>query len=354
MLRTGWSIALVGAFQSMRLAYPVLGFPLSPALLTNRKVKVHSSTKNLFVSPSSLRSLQDKSARNTDDDVDTTKEGSRSLLRDAQQLIVIRHGDRWDYENPSVWLNHPYNRKGDPSLSSLGHEQARETGLFLNSLFQDIGIESQDITWMSSPFLRTLQTSTQALNAFTLKDSHVIPILPEPGVFEYDGSVDGSWHVSLPEISERVHYFPRLLNSVTTYSPLYVPSLPESQIKFQNRCQRTLDALHERHSYQPKSVLVVVTHAAVCIGLVAAASQNPMRDIAPAAPCSIYQLLRWDNEPRWYVDPHDAMNTMNGYTQHLSTLGRTEPWHYFGKDDSYSGPLTSRFAPDNVKAKTPR
>ncbi|KAL7569897.1 hypothetical protein ACA910_008563 [Epithemia clementina (nom. ined.)] len=195
---------------------------------------------------------EDTSCHQNDDQT-----ASNRLLH-AQHLIVIRHGDRWDYKNRVAWRNHPYARKGDPSLSSLGHEQARETGQYLNSIFQDLGISADDITWMSSPFLRTLQTSTQAMNALTFEDANLIPILPEPGVFEWDGH-GGDWHASMPELSERVHYFPRLLDSATSYIPLYNPSLPEPRSGFQSRCQKTIDALHKRRPYKPKSALVVVT-----------------------------------------------------------------------------------------------
>ena len=271
---------------------------------------------------------------------------------DAQHLIVIRHGDRWDYENPTAWKNHAYARKGDPSLSSLGHEQAREVGRHLNSLFLDLKISAEDITWMSSPFLRTLQTSTEALRCLTLEGSKKIPILPEDGVFEWDAG-GGEWHACLPDVKERAHYFPRLLETATTYTPLYVPPLPEPRSEFQGRCQITMNAMHKRHAYKSKSVLVVVTHAACCIGLVAAASGKTSAEVTPAAPCSIYQLARWNNDPVWHLDQHDAPNSKNGYTEHMSSLGsHTIPWNHFGdktRNRGYTGPPNSRFAPKAPK-----
>ena len=289
-----------------------------------------------------------------DDDEPKKGAGPPGRAGDAQHLIVIRHGDRWDYENPTAWKNHPNNRKGDPSLSSLGLAQARETGQYLDSVFKDLGISSEDITWMSSPFLRTLQTSTEALNALTLDGSNQIEILPEPGIFEWDGH-GGDWHASMPEITERIHYFPRLLDSASSYDPLLVPTLPEPRSGFQDRCDTVMTEMHKRHSFRPKSTLVVVTHAAVCIGLVASASGNAYNEITPAAPCSIFHMSRWNNEPAWHLDPHDADKSKNGFTDHLSTLGRnTIPWNGFGeKENRYSGPPTSRFAPDNIKRATP-
>jgi hypothetical protein len=139
---------------------------------------------------------------------------------ESQYVFVIRHGDRWDYMHPE-WLE-TASRKGDPPLSTLGHQQARETGIFLDSLLAHEGFTADSIIWLASPFLRTLQTSDDALNAFTKIDSSNISILPEYSVFEMDGH-NGRLHKDLPTMEERKHYFPRLDES---YASLFVPALP--------------------------------------------------------------------------------------------------------------------------------
>jgi broad specificity phosphatase PhoE len=97
-------------------------------------------------------------------------------------------------------------RPGDPPLSSLGLEQARHTGVFLDKLLARKGLSAENLTWMSSPFLRCLQTSNAAIDAMENLDRQKIAILPEYSVFEWDGH-NGEWHKSLPELSERKHYF---------------------------------------------------------------------------------------------------------------------------------------------------
>jgi hypothetical protein len=139
---------------------------------------------------------------------------------EAQSLFVIRHGDRWDYQHPE-WLE-TAKRRGDPPLSTLGHEQARETGIFLDRLLAKEGFTGDKITWLASPFLRTLQTSDDALNAFTEIDSKGIAIRPEYSVFEMDGH-DGVLHKDLPGMDERKCYFPRLNEA---HESLFVPELP--------------------------------------------------------------------------------------------------------------------------------
>ena len=127
---------------------------------------------------------------------------------DRQFLFVIRHGDRWDYANPEVgnrkvlsfhkvclcwshravvlqkkWKKSSASRTGDSPLSTLGHIQAQETGKFLDSWMNEKGFSADDITWLSSPFLRCLQTSNEALNSFRKVNVDTLPIFPEYSKF---------------------------------------------------------------------------------------------------------------------------------------------------------------------------
>ena len=248
-------------------------------------------------------------------------------------------------------------------MSPLGLKQAAETGSFLDTLLSNEGIRAEDIHWMSSPFLRCLQTSHAALDAFQTVsgDVHGIPINIEQSIFEWDGH-NGLFHKSLPpNVEERQHYFPRLdLN----YQSMFIPTLPEPREHFHARCQQVAAAIPQRYPYRPRTAIVAVTHAAGCIGLAAALTNRTLADITPAAPCSIYQLTRTSNNNNnnnnnnnsatttvWTMDAHDMKGSRNGYTDHLSDLGRTTiPWNNFCADKQYfhgyTGPATSRFAPD--------
>jgi broad specificity phosphatase PhoE len=104
----------------------------------------------------------------------------------------------------------------------LGHQQAQETGKFLDSWLTEKRFSVDDITWMSSPFLRCLQTSDDALNSFRKVNVHTLPILPEYSIFEWDGQ-GGQWHQDLPSLEERKHYFPRL---DVNYESAFIPTLP--------------------------------------------------------------------------------------------------------------------------------
>lgn len=229
----------------------------------------------------------------------------------------------------------------------LGLKQAHETGLFLESLFVADGINTDNIVWMSSPFLRCLQTSHTAIDAFEKVDGNVsdIKIFPEYSIFEWDGQ-GGKFHESLPELEERKHYFPRL---DVGYESVFIPKLPEPRSEFHSRCQKAAAAINIRYPFRPKSALIAVTHAAGCIGLAAAFTNQSISDITPAAPCSIYRLTRTSNTSMWKMDHFDLENGMNGFTSHISDLGQsTVPWNHFGDKKhfkGYTGPATSRFSP---------
>ena len=229
-------------------------------------------------------------------------------------------------------------------MSTLGHQQARETGRFLDNFLSERNLTSDDITWMSSPFVRCLQTSDECLNAFDKINTATLPILPEYSIFEWDGH-GGEWHQDLPPLEERKHYFPRV---DTTYKSFFTPTLPEPRSAFEKRCQQSVNALHTKYPYQPRQVIVLVSHAAGCIMLAKTLTKKQFTDITPAGPCSIYGFTRTSNTETWSIDEHNKVNGLNGYSTHLSMLGSsTPPWNNFGDGTRkfYTGPPTSRFAP---------
>eukprot|EP00980_Cylindrotheca_fusiformis_P031682 scaffold26784_cov113-Cylindrotheca_fusiformis.AAC.3 len=266
-----------------------------------------------------------------------------------QYLFIVRHGDRWDYSNPE-WKELESSRTGDSPLSALGHQQAQEVGVYLDEWMDERGMGAEDLTaWMSSPFLRCVQTSDDALNSFQRINVDKVPILPEYSIFEWDDGHDGAWHNDLPSLEERKHYFPRLdLN----YECLFVPEIPEPRSEFYNRCDDVVKSFHERHQYQPGKVLVMVSHAAGCIALSKAFTQLEATDITPAGPCSIFGFSRTSNTEVWTIDKHTDREGHNGFTGHLSEIGTTTlPWNNFGGGDRkvYTGPPNSRFAPTSDK-----
>jgi len=208
------------------------------------------------------------------------------------------------------------------------------------------------LTFLSSPFLRTIQTSNDIIDGLVNTSSitegislNEVKILPEYSVFEWDGK-GGEWHASLPPIEERPHYFPRVDAS---HESLFVPTIPEPRDKFHDRCTKAAEALSTSYDYVPNTAIVVVSHAAGCIGLCSAFASKEISDITPAAPCSVYRLSRISKTNEWSIDDHDKLGGLNGHTSHMSTLGsNTVPWNNFGDKSSnkgYTGPPTSRFAP---------
>jgi broad specificity phosphatase PhoE len=148
----------------------------------------------------------------------------------AGNAIVLVHHCRSHFffaSSQIQWKKLSASRTGDSPLSTLGHQQAQETGKFLDSWLTEKGFSVDDITWMSSPFLRCVQTSDDALNSFRQVDVHTLPILPEYSIFEWDGH-GGEWHQDLPSLEERKHYFPRL---DVNYESSFIPTLPGTYVR---------------------------------------------------------------------------------------------------------------------------
>lgn len=238
-----------------------------------------------------------------------------------QSLYIIRHGDRYDYSYP-IWKETAI-RPGDPPLSDLGHQQASETGAYLSSLLmEDDLLDGTDVTFLSSPFLRCIQTSTNILAQFSLNDAHLIKINPEYSVFEIDTGHDA--HSWLPSMEERSCYFPRLDAS---YDSVFVPDLPEKfPESFLPRCEKAMEAINQRFKYAPKTSIIIVTHAAGCIGLAASAAKVTIDEVNAAAPCSIFKLTRTSDDETWKI-----CSSCHGYKDHMTAMGKkTWPWHFSG------------------------
>lgn len=145
-------------------------------------------------------------------------------------------------------------------------------------------------------------------------------------------------------MKERKNYFPRLDES---YKSTFVPNLPESVHVFLNRCEDTMAHLEKEHGSKP--VLILVTHAACCIGLAKAATKSTLQDVNPAAPCSIYRLKRnlhrstgdgdvYEMKSFWQMDHYSKENGLNGFTGHLKEdLGNTFPWNHFERNEENRG-----------------
>lgn len=120
----------------------------------------------------------------------------------------------------------------------------------------------------------------------------------------------------------------------------------EPRSEFLNRCNRGAAAINKRFVFKPRTAVVVVTHAAGCIGISRAAANVTLQDVNPAGPCSITRLTRTSNTEVWDLDAWDDHNGLNGHTGHISDSGIfTYPWNNFGDkkvNRGYTGPPDSQ------------
>jgi len=187
------------------------------------------------------------------------RQGSHDYLTPVQGMKVCRHADRWVPD----WLNDmnvlledsgdDQRLRHDIPLSPLGLRQAHELGSFLAT--QDVSVI------ISSPYLRCIQTAEAVSIATGAR------ICLEPGLSEGPGHEPG-W---LPTKLERKRYFPQIDLS---YRPLaFEPAGEETDrdvIPRAVKMSRALSAWMEQQGMRGQ--VIVVTHASVMLGLVAAAA----------------------------------------------------------------------------------
>ena len=213
-----------------------------------------------------------------------------SNTSNTSTIYLLRHGDRYDFANPVTWKEKVKKCGGltvDPPLSSLGHEQARETA---KNCFSSVNINAI----LVSPYLRTIQT------AVPFSELKGVPICIEPGLAE-------GWHCPnlLPTTSERYRYFPHI---DIDYEALHITQASEGhkhpfydvpQEKFpDDYFRRFIEFAGKLDTFSRNKTVVCFSHAA-SVALVAALLKCNLDEIPCDALCESsfsekYQCVRYD------------------------------------------------------------
>lgn len=241
---------------------------------------------------------------------------SNSTSTNISRIILVRHGDRFDYANPQ-WLTSAI-KNGvivtDPPLSALGHKQARETADYLLNKLKCDNIQVDKI--LVSPYVRTIQTAVPTSQVFG------VHICIEEGLSEAHATP-----AILPLSKERFAYFPEVDPSYTSHLDVR-PSLghvcPKTQVPceafacdYVKRIQRFISLLEKEYAGQ---TVVLFSHAA-SVAVVAGLLKCSLKGMK-FAPCGVYYLERkCDGE--WELIESGA------YNEHVSENSPTTyPWGY--------------------------
>ena len=233
----------------------------------------------------------------------------------ASRIILVRHGDRFDYANPQ-WSTAALENGAiitDPPLSALGHKQARETADYLNNKFPSGSIDKL----LVSPYVRTIQTAVPTSQALDLpicieeglSEAHATPgdVLPSPKQrFAYFPEVDASYTSHLKIVPSPGHFCPKTKKPCEAFAVDYV-----------KRIQRFISIIEKE--YTGKTV-VMFSHAA-SVALVAGLLKCSLKDMK-FAPCGVYELEK-DDGGEWKMISTGAIN---GHVSQNSPT--TYPWGF--------------------------
>eukprot|EP00026_Physarum_polycephalum_P015699 Phypoly_transcript_16440.p1 GENE.Phypoly_transcript_16440~~Phypoly_transcript_16440.p1 ORF type:complete len:224 (+),score=39.31 Phypoly_transcript_16440:127-798(+) len=218
-----------------------------------------------------------------------------------QTIFFSRHGIREDWgPHRQEWLKtaiRPY----DPSLAPEGYQQAKELGAYYRSIHSTTPIHRI----LSSPLVRTLQTSTAIANELDVK------ICVEYGAMEWLGGETVSHLEPLP-IDQLATMFPRIDTSYKSTVNL-PPALTKEALH--DWCKDTITKIADRF---PDETIIIVTHAAPLIAL-ARGLLGP-ESMVRTGVCSVSKVVNCGKEKdsNWAIE-------VNGSTTHLS---KGEQFHW--------------------------
>mmetsp|Transcript_10115 Transcript_10115/g.14314 ORF Transcript_10115/g.14314 Transcript_10115/m.14314 type:complete len:319 (-) Transcript_10115:2173-3129(-) len=248
---------------------------------------------------------------------------------DVSVVYLVRHGDRFDYANPS-WLENAKsagNITTDPPLSALGHRQASETGQHFASLTNVSKI-------LVSPYLRVIQTACPTSDALN------IPIHIEEGLSESHATPN-----VLPSAQERFAYFPHV--DPTYKSMVDVQATPGVTCsKTGKPCEsfsadyiKRIKKVAETFETEFRGQTVICFSHAASVALVAALLKCTLKDLK-FAPCGIFKLKRTGDGP-WELcingisNPHVSENSTTTYPWGFDEKHFIEEEHgeYYGSSE---------------------
>jgi len=281
------------------------------------------------------------------------------------RIFIVRHGDRWDKMFPQ-WdglikncdkrfqeceknngasssssssddndesCRPPKGRKvmcdrrralaSDPSLSAIGHQQARETGAWLSEELKRSS-SSSSVKLLVSPYLRAIQTSVPLAEALEC------PIYIEDGLAETEHNPD-----VLPTPEERFTYFPHI---DFTYEKMQ--EVCNTEGRYDNRLcppgpcegrgapffQRITDFATKLSDYAENHGTVVAFSHGASVGLAAALTQSTIEAVGKLAPCGVIQLEKRPEDAKWTL-------VASGDTNHCTVKNSTTlPWTFKEKE----------------------
>jgi len=245
-------------------------------------------------------------------------------------VLLVRHGARFDFANKEAWratCKRLDLEASDPSLSALGHAQARQTAAALAS--NAPSSPYKNITHiLVSPYLRVLQTAQPLAHALGL------PLCIEEGLAELHYTPG-----HLPPAAARVAYFPEVDDS---YQPMHPPVTPdasspdgvsEGNVAYLRRMLHLAARIPRRfgndHGTKEECngtspVVACFSHAASVALVAALTNSNGLDEVGTFAPCGIWKLVTEDGGVSWRVAAKGDDNT--GHV--TENVDSTFPWGF--------------------------
>jgi broad specificity phosphatase PhoE len=239
------------------------------------------------------------------------KNGIGCDSQEAQWLVLVRHGDRHDYANPT-WKDQiqALDRfPRDPPLSTLGHRQARELGAAAAATLKRRG---GAVRVLSSPYLRCLQTITPLCDALDIP----LELYPEIAEVRHHPR-------NVAPYAERFQYFPRLVDRADPHTGADEETWPLGYLERMSSTERSLTELIDAELRKGRSTVVLTSHAA-SVALVSRLLNIELTIDLKLAPAGCYVFARDAKGDAWRLLRSGESNAPY-VTENAKT---TYPWGY--------------------------
>lgn len=229
-------------------------------------------------------------------------------------LLLVRHGERFDYVDPA-WVQR--NRQAEPwnpPLSAAGGRQADALSLAVNTWCRKLGMKLGAV--YSSPLRRTTQTAEPTAARFGL-EVEAVPCLMEWLATEFYTAwacqdSTGHWGSGKTEILEQfvgiVHQPAADLIGMKD-GPRNHFFMPESQETMTERVSSGIEKLAADHAGQ---LVLVVGHGGPTAFSAARLSETPSAEIPMAGYTGIYVLIRRPLQSKWTVLACNDISHLSG------------------------------------------
>ena len=168
-----------------------------------------------------------------------------------KKIYIVRHGEAVHQVNSDVWKTYA---DEDIPLSSLGRRQAKECGLF----FQSLNLSPEDTLLITSPYVRATETADEIKKVVQIPQVIENPLLVEQNFGIFTGLSTEQCYLTYPKLAKKYDLQEKIGGSYRV-----TPPDGESKEDVVKRTQEFVKGLGELLDSTPYQNIIIVAHCVI-------------------------------------------------------------------------------------------